>query len=420
MSWEKIELSKIKTLIFQALEENLSYYNDIIMGLPATHLDEKIFPNDSDFLKEAPYLRSFIENPNHIGLHTHRLSMEIFKGTQGIEVDLLRICAEEILKAKENSYDGYIASGGTECNIQALWVYREYYKKIQNATNNAIGVLFSEDTHYSIHKACNILELTPLKIKVEKKSRNLDLDNLKEKIEILSNQKIKHLILVLNMGTTMYGSVDDFNAIVNTLDAYKVDYKIHVDAAFGGFIYPFTNEKNLYNFSNHKIQSISMDAHKLLKAPYGTGIFIIRKGYVENVLTEEAEYIKGLDYTISGSRSGANAIAVWMILNAYGEDGIKNRMNLLIEKTEFLTKFLKELGVSFYRNNFMNIIAIRSEDIPRSICEKYGLEPDTYSGDVQWWKIVMMDHIRWDMISNFKKDMIEYHSISSIEAAESF
>jgi tyrosine decarboxylase/aspartate 1-decarboxylase len=43
-----------------------------------------------------------------------------------------------------------------------------------------------------------------------------------------------------------------------------------------------------YNFSNPKISSITIDAHKMLQAPYGTGIFICRKGLIENVLTKEA------------------------------------------------------------------------------------------------------------------------------------
>jgi hypothetical protein len=30
-------------------------------------------------------------------------------------------------KAEPGSFDGYIASGGTEANIQALWIYRNYF-----------------------------------------------------------------------------------------------------------------------------------------------------------------------------------------------------------------------------------------------------------------------------------------------------
>ena len=56
----------------------------------------------------------------------------------------------------------------------------------------------------------------------------------------------------------------------------------------------------------------------MLQAPYGTGIFLARKGLINYVYTETASYVKGLDATLVGSRSGANAIAVWMILKSHG------------------------------------------------------------------------------------------------------
>jgi len=113
-------------------------YNHEIMGLPATYLDPKIFPPNAEFLDNSPYIRCFIENPNHIGLHTYHSSLPAFNGTQKIELDLLRICAEEIFQGKSNSYDGYVASGGTECNIQALWIFREYFINKFNSKINEI------------------------------------------------------------------------------------------------------------------------------------------------------------------------------------------------------------------------------------------------------------------------------------------
>ena len=35
---------------------------------------------------------------------------------------------------------------------------------------------------------------------------------------------------------------------------------------------------------------------------------------MDYALTEEASYVQGKDYTICGSRSGASAVALWMIL----------------------------------------------------------------------------------------------------------
>ena len=375
------------------------------MGLPATYLDPKIFPPNAEFLDNSPYIRCFIENPNHIGLHTYHSSLPAFNGTQKIELDLLRICAEEIFQGKSNSYDGYVASGGTECNIQALWIFREYFINKFNSKINEIAVLFSEDSHYSLYKACNILRLNFQQIRVDFNNRDLDLEHLEKIIKILKRKGVKYFIIVLNLGSTMFGSIDPINKISKVINFYNLNCKIHVDAAFGGFIFPFTCLNNKFNFKNPLIDSISLDGHKMLEAPYGAGIFLIRKGLIDNILTKEASYIEGLDHTLCGSRSGANAIATWMILNIYGSKGLIKRMEGFIKKTDEICDTLNELDIYYFRNENMNIISIQNGQISEDICKKYTLVPDTHIGKSQWWKIVVMEHVNRNLINQFINDL---------------
>jgi len=408
MFWPQQSFESLKTAVLSALNKNASFYDHNIMGLPATYLDPHIFPADADFLSNAPFIRSFIESPNHIGLHTYDKSIPSFHGTQQLELDLLRICAEEIFKAKPNSYDGYVSPGGTECNIQAVWIFREYFKNKFGALQDEMVILFSEDTHYSLYKVCNILGLKYKVLPVDFNERKIDLDILNNQIKTLKNSGSLYFIIVLNMATTMFGSVDDIESISQKLKAQEIQFKIHIDAAFGGFIYPFTNPKSLLNFDNSVVDSISVDGHKMLQAPYGTGIFLIRKGFIDNVLTEEASYVEGLDHTLCGSRSGANVIATWMILNVHGSHGILKRMNELIEKTNFLCDSLTQLGIRFFRNKYMNIVTIRSDDISKEISEKYTLVPEKHEQNQVWWKIVVMEHVTMDLIQRFLKDISIY------------
>ncbi len=410
MYWESLSFEEIKSRIFEALEINSSFYNHQIMGLPATYLDPKIFPNDAEFLKNSPFIKCLIENPNHIGIHTYHSSLPSFKGTQKIELDLLRICAEEIFNADSGSYDGYISPGGTECNIQALWIFREYFRKKYKVESAEIAVLFSEDSHYSVYKACNILQLQFHKINVNNDNRQLDIDHLERTIKRLKQLGIKYFIFVLNLGSTMFGSVDPIDKISTIINSFSLQCKIHIDAAFGGFIFPFTCPNHQFQFNNPIIDSISLDAHKMLEAPYGTGIFLIRKGMVDNISTSEASYIEGLDHTLCGSRSGANAIATWMILNVYGSEGMVEHMRNFVEKTDEICNALNSLGIKYFRNDNMNVVAILNGQIPEYICKKYTLVPDTHVEKPSWWKIVVMEHVNWDIINQFIKELKEVKS----------
>src|SRR5690606_41593469 len=67
---------------------------------------------------------------------------------------------------------------------------------------------------------------------------------------------------------------------------------------------PPTDTTSKADFSHPHVSSITLDAHKMLQAPYGTGIFIARKGLMEYTCTREAQYVHGMDNTLSGSRSG--------------------------------------------------------------------------------------------------------------------
>ena len=104
-------------------------------------------------------------------------------------------------------------------------------------------------------------------------------DDLERKMEAAKVAGVKHFILVMNMSTTMFGSVDDIIRVTDYFELNDLNYKAHIDGAFGGFIYPFTNEESSYSFKNNRITSFTLDGHKMLQSPYGTGVFIIRKGF---------------------------------------------------------------------------------------------------------------------------------------------
>ncbi len=406
MYWEQLSRQEINQRVDEALAINQSYFKSPILGIPGTFLDQKEFYHDAPFLENAPYLKTLISNPNHIGCHTlSHQSSSIFKGTQAIEKELIKLCAEQIFKGEADKQDGYVATGGTEANIEALWIYRNYFKREYNADNEQIGVLFSKDTHYSIAKGCDLLQIQPYPIKVDEASREIEANDLERQLELAKTNGIRYFICIINVSTTMFGSVDKIEPICEAIERYEFLYKIHLDAAFGGFIYPFTHPDNTHNFSNSKVSSISIDGHKMLQTPYGTGLFLIRKGFMHYVTTEEAQYVPGLDYTICGSRSGSNAVVIWMILMNYGSEGWTRKMNSIIERTNFLCRELDELQIRYFRNPYLNIVTIDAMDLPDELGFKYELVADTYEHKPRWWKIVVMDHVDKEVIGAFLDEL---------------
>lgn len=390
--WTQKTDGELKERVFDALSRNVHYQDQNVFGVPASQLDEKVFYKNASFLKDAPFLSTLMENPNHIGCHTLELSEPFFEGTQEIERELIDICACDILQGQPGQQDGYVASGGTEANIQAIWIYRNLFVADNGASLDDICIICSSDTHYCIDKAANLLSIDVARIQVDEATRIVPADAVEKIAKELVDAGKKYFIVIVNMMTTMFGSVDDVNCYVDAIKKSGGEFRIHVDGAFGGFYCPFTDGGVNLNFSNPDISSVTLDAHKMLQAPYGTGVFLARKGLMQYAVTKEASYVEGQDYTLIGSRSGANAIAVWMILMKNGPQGWRDKIGLLQERTQWLCAQLDESGVDYYRHPCSNIVTLRSGSISKELAESHWLVPDDHENPA-WYKIVVMEHV---------------------------
>ena len=403
MKWLKLSQKEINDKIFTALESNVNYHEQSIIGLPASYLDQKVFNKDKFDLSEAPFLTAMLHNPNHIGCHTLGISENYFRGTQSIERDVISICSKSILKGGDEEFDGYVASGGTEANIQAIWVYRNFFQKENNAKNNEIAIVCSADSHYSMAKGANLLNISIFNVAVDFETREISYETVSETINKAKSEGIKYFIVVSNMLTTMFGSVDNVDIYVEVMKNQKCDFKLHIDGAYGGFYYPFSkSDCNTVNFSNPNVSSVTLDAHKMAQSPYGTGIFLIRKNLIHYATTNEASYVEGEDCTLIGSRSGANAVAIWMILSTYGSKGWVDKVDALQVRTTIVCDELYKIKVEYFRNPYSNIITLKAHYVSAELANEFGLVPDNHHNP-KWYKIIIMEHVTMDKLIPFLK-----------------
>ncbi len=402
--WRKRTDDEIKETVFKALAENTNYLEENILGVPGSYLDEKVFNHDAPFLKDAPFLSTMLHNPNHIGCHTIGKSESFFAGTHQLEKELIEICAVDICKGKKGEHDGYVASGGTEANMQAIWIYRNFFQQTQQAKREEIVIITSADNHYSMDKAGNILALDVAKVEVDENSRSISKKTVEACIDEQQRQGKRFFIIVANMMTTMFGSVDSIDTYLEVLKTRNLHFKLHIDGAYGGFYYPFSENEFQMGFNHPDVSSITLDAHKMAQAPYGTGIFLARKGLMNYATTQEASYVEGEDCTLIGSRSGANAISVWMILSKYGPYGWYEKIFILQKRTEWLCKELDALDIDYFRHPKSNIVTIKSKHLTPAIAHRYSLVPDSHHAP-KWYKVVVMEHVTIEKLMPLVEDL---------------
>jgi tyrosine decarboxylase/aspartate 1-decarboxylase len=219
--WKKLSHKEQDIRISNALTKNIDYQGNMSLGIPVSKLDSDVFDDRASFLTGAPLLRTYVQNPNHIGCHTMGNSEPFFSGTQELEREVIELLSVDILQAQDQGCDGYITAGGTEANIQAAWIYRNYFMELFAARIEEIALLSSADTHYSVAKAANLLQLRSFSVPVDDVTRVIEMGLLDDTVKQAKNSGIKYFIVFSNMATTMFGSVDDPDVYAACLSDFR-------------------------------------------------------------------------------------------------------------------------------------------------------------------------------------------------------
>ena len=139
---------------------------------------------------------------------------------------------------------GYITSGGTEANIQAVRIARNH------ATTNRPNVVAPTSAHFSFRKAADILQV---------ELRTAPLTEYRADPEAMAELVDEDTVAVVGVvGTTEYGRVDPIPALADL--ANDAGALCHVDAAWGGFAAPFTDHD--WQFSHADVDTMTIDPHK--------------------------------------------------------------------------------------------------------------------------------------------------------------
>ena len=213
-------------------------------------------------------------------------------------------------------------------------------------------VLAPITAHYSWSKGVKMLgfgrdqlDLLPTR------GMRLDVAALEEHLERCARERVPVLMAVAVLGSTEYGTIDPVDGVLVARErsrARGLDFAVHVDAAWGGYLATlFRNEDGTLrsrdevaaeftHFPSRELHasfgalggtdSVTVDPHKLGYLPFGSGAFVCRDHRAMALLAERADYVfhgetasdymsrfRSLGQLIpEGSKSGAAAAGVYV------------------------------------------------------------------------------------------------------------
>lgn len=290
-------------------------------------------------------------NPNNIGDHSlpfrqagYKQTEHGFDGTQRLEREAIARLAQ-LAGGDPSTIGGYLCEGGTTANLAGLWMGRNYLRTQPGAKRTVI--ITTRLAHYSILKAADILGFNPNDIIYApcNRSGGISVCDITELASRLHSESVTGLLFVCTAGSTMMGSVDDVSQ-VNELRAglrlAGISTYIHVDAAFGGLVLPFLDKPVRFGF-DQGADSVVIDPHKMGGVPFGCGAILYQEQYAGPVAVKAPYLNSEQDWTINGSSSGANAVALWAVLEEQGFNQLAKCVQQCIALRDYASEQLDQV-----------------------------------------------------------------------------
>ena len=240
--------------------------------------------------------------------------------------DLINFSIEQVLEFRELSFSSVKSQYGDEKLLEFQQAIEENRIETLGAAQFSAEhwqlkqavVIVPATAHYSWEKAMRVMgfgSASLVKVPLTDSMR-MDENELERLVEKLFSQNIPILAVVGVLGTTEFGTIDPIDEIVqirNKVAANGLDFYIHVDAAWGGYLTSLFRQPNgdlvpiddikheLDYFPSKRVyrafaslketDSVTIDPHKQGYLPFGTGGFIAKNRDIVRLLSTSADYV---------------------------------------------------------------------------------------------------------------------------------
>ena len=243
---------------------------------------------------------------------------------------------------------GILTSGGSISNLVAMVAARS----AKLPEDFLEGVIYlSEETHLSVVKGARIAGFSDRnlrRIPVDARCRILP-EMLEQQIREDRAQGLRPFLVIANMGTTNTGAVDPLPDLLEI--GRRHDLWIHADAAYGGF-FRLAREGDSLMPGLERCDSITLDPHKGLFLPYGTGCLLLRNPEaLSQALRTEASYLqdvsegKGIPnfHEISPELSrDFRGLRIWLPLQLHGLAAFREQIQEKLDLARWAYRELKD------------------------------------------------------------------------------
>ncbi|MDP6556849.1 MAG: pyridoxal-dependent decarboxylase [Pirellulaceae bacterium] len=275
---------------------------------------------------------------------------------------------------------GFLTSGGSLANLSAIVTARRRRADhdFQTAT-----IYTSDQTHHSICKAAVLAGFPAENI------RQIEVDQRwRVRVDCLGRQVARDraagfhpLIVVAQAGTTNTGAVDNLSALADLATAEEL--WLHADAAYGGF-FMLTQRGQRALEGLARADSVTLDPHKGLFLPYGTGCLLVRNlddlkkahdmdGAYMPSLSDDPDFLDFSQLSPELSRD-FRGLRVWLPLQLHGAGAFRQALDEKLDLAQFAARQLQAIDEKLH--DTLEIMAEPQLSIVAFRLRRAGLDQD--------------------------------------------
>src|SRR5204863_9080642 len=260
--------------------------------------------------------------------------------------------------------------------VSLKWKWRERREQANKDTTRP-NLVFGADVHVVWEKFCRYFDVEPRIIPLQKDKYTIGPEDVEPHVD----ENTIGVAAVL--GTTFTGHADDIRGIndllVHLRDDKGLDVPLHVDAASGGFVWPFLYPDSAWDFRLEQVRSINVSGHKFGLVYPGIGWLVFREktDLAEDLVFTE-NYLGKTDatFTLNFSTGSAMVLAQYYNFIRLGREGYGYIMDIMQRNARALAEQLESLG-------YFELIGADDEQLPL-VAFKLAEERNYDEFDIAW------------------------------------
>jgi glutamate decarboxylase len=222
--------------------------------------------------------------------------------------------------------------------LSLKWKWRERREAAGKATDRP-NLVFGGDVHVVWEKFCRYFDVEPRIVPLAPDKYTIGPEDVEPHVDENT------IAVAAVLGTTFTGHADDIKGINDLLVSLKrdkgLDVPIHVDAASGGFVWPFLYPGSEWDFRLAQVRSINVSGHKFGLVYPGIGWLIFReKSDLAEDLVFYENYLGKRDatFTLNFSTGSAMVLAQYYNFVRLGHSGYRYAMETMKYNARTLAK----------------------------------------------------------------------------------